>query len=90
MFKSDLEVAFNEVVKPYEQTFVWAWDMYESALEKFVKEQLTGVDGFESEYEDAEEVVDYMDVIDPDPTRPWKIDVLRHIIEMAFYEQKIR
>jgi hypothetical protein len=49
MFKSDLEVAFNEVVKPYEQTFVWAWDMYESALEKFVKEQLTGVDGFERE-----------------------------------------
>ena len=90
MLKSDLEVALDEVVKPYEQTFFFAWDMYESALEKFVKEQLTGIDEFEREYEDAEEVVDYMDVIDPDQTRPWKIDVLRHIIEMAVYEQKIR
>lgn len=90
MFKSDLDVAFNEVVKPYEQTFVWAWNMYESALEKFVKEQLTGVDGYEKEYEDAEEVVDYMTVIDPDLSRPWKIDVLRHIIEMADYEQRFR
>ena len=90
MFKSDLKVAFNETVKPYEQTFVWAWDMYESALEKFVKDQLTGIDEFDRAYEDAEEFVDYMAVIDPDPTRPWKIDVLRHIIEMAVYEQKIR
>jgi hypothetical protein len=90
MLKSDLEVALDEVVKPYEKTFFFAWDMYESALEKFVKEQLTGIDEFEREYEDAEEVVDYMDVIDPDQTRPWKIDVLRHIIEMAVYEQKIR
>ena len=90
MFKSDLEVALDEVVKPYEQTFFLAWDMYESSLEKFVKEQLTGIDEFEKEYEDAEEVVDYMGVIDPDRTRPWKIDVLRHIIEMAIYEQEIR
>jgi len=90
MFKCDLEVVFDEVVKPYQQAFIWAWDMYESALENFIKEQLTGVEGFEKEYEDAEEVVSFMDVIDPDSTRPWKIDVLKHIIEMAFYDQKVR
>ena len=90
MFKSDLEVEFDKVVKPYEQTFIFARDMYESALEKFVKEQLIDIDEFENEYTDAEEVLDYMSVIDPDRTRPWKIDVLRHIIEMAVYDQEVR
>ena len=87
--QTDLKMLVKREIEPYQIAYTEAWSSFEMALEDFVKNHIATDTKYDELYEDARDLLIHLDARDPDPSLPWKLDVLWHIIQMALYDQEV-
>lgn len=85
----DLKTLATSEIEPYQIAYIEAKSKFELALEDFVKNYIATGTQYEEMYEETIDFLSYTEARDPDPSLPWKLDVLWHIIQMAIYDQEL-